>query len=57
MTDKKIDAIAAAISQLPINVQEQVFEDLYELKMAKRREEAQASFTKFVKKISSLFFR
>jgi predicted phage terminase large subunit-like protein len=49
MTDKKIDAIAAAISQLPVNVQEQVFEDLYELKMAKRREEAQASFTKFVK--------
>jgi hypothetical protein len=49
MTDKKIDAIAAAISQLPVNVQEQVFEDLYELKMAKRREEAQASFSKFVK--------
>jgi predicted phage terminase large subunit-like protein len=49
MTDKKIDAIASAISQLPINVQEQVFEDLYELKMAKRREEAQASFGKFVK--------
>jgi len=49
MTDKKIDAIAAAISQLPVNVQEQVFEDLYELKMAKRREEAQASFSKFVR--------
>ena len=46
---KKIDAIAAAISQLPVNVQEQVFEDLYELKRAKKREEAQASFAKFVK--------
>jgi predicted phage terminase large subunit-like protein len=49
MTDKKIDAIAAAISQLPINVQEQVFEDLYELKRAKKREEAQASFARFVR--------
>lgn len=46
---KNIDAIAAAISQLPVNVQEQVFEDLYELKKAKKREEAQASFGKFVK--------
>ena len=49
MTDKKIDAIAAAIAQLPVNVQEQVFEDLYELRKAKKREEAQASFAKFVK--------
>jgi predicted phage terminase large subunit-like protein len=46
---KNIDAIAAAISQLPVNVQEQVFEDLHELKKAKKREEAQASFGKFVK--------
>ena len=44
-----VDAIARAIEKLPVNVQEQVFEDLHELRMAKRREEAQASFAKFVK--------
>lgn len=44
-----VDQIAKAIEKLPINVQEQVFEDLHELRMAKRREEAQASFGKFVK--------
>jgi hypothetical protein len=46
---QNIDAIAQAISQLPVNVQEQVFEDLFELKKAKKREEAQVSFNKFVK--------
>ena len=44
-----IDGIAEAIAKLPINVQEQVFEDLQALKLAKRREEAQESFGKFVK--------
>ena len=44
-----VDAIAKAIEKLPTNLQEQVFEDLHELRMAKRREEAQASFAKFVK--------
>ena len=46
---QNIDAIAKAIAQLPLNVQEQVFDDLFELKRAKKREEAQASFAKFVK--------
>ena len=46
---ENIDAIAKAIAQLPINVQEQVFGDLYELKKARQREEAQASFSKFVR--------
>jgi predicted phage terminase large subunit-like protein len=46
---QNIDAIAKAIAQLPVNVQEQVFDDLFELKRAKKREEAQASFAKFVK--------
>ena len=41
--------IAEAIAKLPINLQEQVFEDLQALKLAKRREEAQESFGKFVK--------
>lgn len=44
-----VDAIAKAIEKLPINLQEQVFEDLHELRMAKRREEAHVSFAKFVK--------
>ena len=44
-----VDEIARAIEKLPLNVQEQVFEDLHELRMAKRREEAQGSFGKFVK--------
>jgi predicted phage terminase large subunit-like protein len=44
-----IDGIVEAIAKLPINVQEQVFEDLQALKLAKRREEAQESFGKFVK--------
>lgn len=44
-----IDGIAEAIARLPLNVQEQVFEDLQALKLAKRREEAQESFGKFVK--------
>jgi predicted phage terminase large subunit-like protein len=44
-----IDGIAEAIAKLPINLQEQVFEDLQALKLAKRREEAQESFGKFVK--------
>ena len=44
-----VDEIARAIEKLPLNVQEQVFEDLHELRMAKRREEAQGSFGKFVR--------
>jgi predicted phage terminase large subunit-like protein len=44
-----VEEIARAIEKLPVNVQEQVFGDLHELRMAKRREEAQASFGKFVK--------
>lgn len=44
-----IAGIAEAIAKLPINVQEQVFDDLNELKRAKRREEAQAQFGKYVK--------
>jgi predicted phage terminase large subunit-like protein len=44
-----IDGIAEAIAKLPINLQEQVFEDLQALKLAKRREEAQESFGRFVK--------
>jgi predicted phage terminase large subunit-like protein len=44
-----VEAIALAIEKLPINVQEQVFEDLYELRRAKKREEAHVSFLKFTK--------
>ena len=44
-----IESIALAIEKVPINVQEQVFEDLYELRRAKKREEAHVSFLKFTK--------
>jgi len=44
-----IEGMAEAIAKLPVNVQEQLFEDLHALKLAKRREEAQEHFAKFVK--------
>ena len=45
----KIDQIVEAVNKLPEELQERVFEDLAEFKKAKKREECQAGFMKYVK--------
>jgi predicted phage terminase large subunit-like protein len=45
----KLDEIVSAIEKLPAEVQERVYEDLTDLKRAKKREEAQVNYMKYVK--------
>ena len=45
----KIDQIVEAVAKLPEELQERVYEDLAEFKKAKKREECQVSFMKYVK--------
>ena len=45
----KLDEIVLAIEKLPAEVQERVYEDLTDLKRAKKREEAQVNYMKYVK--------
>ena len=45
----KLDEIVKAIEKLPPEVQERVYEDLTDLNRAKKREEAQVNFMKYVK--------
>ena len=45
----KLDEIVKAIEKLPPEVQERVYEDLSDLSRAKKREEAQVNFMKYVK--------